>query len=54
MTPRKRPVIQLTLDPAELDRLAEMAKRSGDTQSRIVGRLIREAEMPRARKECKP
>jgi predicted transcriptional regulator len=47
MTTRLRPVIQLTLSPDVLSRLAEIASRSGTSRSAVVEWLVREAEMPR-------
>jgi len=51
---RKRPVIHLSLSPDTLDRLTQMATRSGETRSCIVDRLVRGAEMPRPRVGSKP
>jgi hypothetical protein len=47
MTFRKRPLVHLSLSPAAIARLAEIATRCGETRSGVVERLIREAEMPR-------
>lgn len=49
MTIRKRPLVHLSLSPAAIARLAEIATRCGETRSGVVERLIREAEMPRPR-----
>jgi hypothetical protein len=49
MTTRRRPLIHLSLSPEALTRLAEIATRSGETRSGVVERLVREAEMPRAK-----
>ena len=44
---RKRPLVHLSLSPAAIARLDEMATRCGETRSGMVERLVREAEMPR-------
>ena len=46
---RHRPIVQLTLSPDAIARLAEIATRCGETRSGVVEKLIREAEMPRPR-----
>jgi hypothetical protein len=50
---RKRPLVHLSLSPDALSRLAEIAIRCGETRSGTVERLIRDADMPRARPAVK-
>jgi hypothetical protein len=51
MTTRRRPVVQLTMSPDAIARLDEMAERNGETRSGMAERLVREAHMPRAKKD---
>jgi predicted transcriptional regulator len=44
---RKRPMITLTLSPDAVERLDEIAKRTGRTRSATVEGMVRAAEMPR-------
>ena len=46
---RKRPLVHLSLSIDAIARLDEMATRCGESRSRMVERLVREAEMPRPR-----
>jgi hypothetical protein len=51
---RRRPLVHLSLSPAAIARLAEIATRCGETRSGVVEKLIREAEMPRPKMAGKP
>lgn len=46
---RRRPLVHISLSPAAIARLDEMATRCGKTRSGMVERLVRDAEMPRPR-----
>jgi metal-responsive CopG/Arc/MetJ family transcriptional regulator len=44
---RHRRAVEVTLSPEALDRLDEIARRSGTSRSGAVEALVRAAEMPR-------
>lgn len=46
---RRRPMITVTLSREAIERLDEMARRTGRTRSATIEALVRDAEMPRAR-----
>jgi hypothetical protein len=49
MPTRRRPLIHCTLSTEAIARLDKMAARCGETRSGMIERLVREAELPRAR-----
>lgn len=46
---RLRPMIAVTLSPEAIERLDEMARRTGTSRSGAIEALVRAATMPRAR-----
>lgn len=46
---RTRPMMMVTLAPDAIDRLRQIAERTGRSRSAVIEALIREAPMPRGR-----